>query len=61
MEDPQAVTVDNVNDDLFLYQAAVENCDDLHASEEDLALVRGAFFVLPLWADQGSCAHKCVC
>ena len=39
MEDPQAVTVDNVNDDLFLYQAAVENCDDLHASEEDLALV----------------------
>ena len=39
MEDPQAVTEDNVNDDLFLYQAAVENCDDLHASEEDLALV----------------------
>ena len=29
----------NVNDDVFLYQAAVENRDDLHASEEDLALV----------------------
>ena len=23
----------------IVYQAAVENCDDLHASEEDLALV----------------------
>ena len=36
---PQVVTEDNVNDDVFLYQAAVENRDDLHASEEDLALV----------------------
>ena len=35
VEDPQVVTEDNV----FLYQAAVENRDDLHASEEDLALV----------------------
>ena len=33
------MTEDNVNDDVFLYQAAVENRDDLHASEEDLALV----------------------
>ena len=39
VEDPQVVTEDNVNDDVFLYQAAVENRDDLHASEEDLALV----------------------
>ena len=39
LEDPQVVTEDNVNDDVFLYQAAVENRDDLHASEEDLALV----------------------
>ena len=39
LEDPQVVTEDNANDDVFLYQAAVENCDDLHASEEDLALV----------------------
>ena len=29
---------DNV-DEVFLYQAAVENRDDLHASKEDLALV----------------------
>ena len=39
LEDPQVVTEDNVNDDVFLYQAAVENRDNLHASEEDLALV----------------------
>ena len=39
LEDPQIVTEDNINDDVFLYQAAVENQDDLHASEEDLALV----------------------
>ena len=39
LEDPQVVTEDNANDDVFLYQAAVENRDDLHASEEDLALV----------------------
>ena len=32
------MTEDNVNDDVFLYQAAVENRDDLHASEEYLAL-----------------------
>ena len=38
MEDPQVVTEDNVNDDVFLYQAA-EIRDDLHASEEDLASV----------------------
>ena len=38
LEDPQVVTEDNVNDDMFLYQAA-ENRDDLHASKEDLALV----------------------
>ena len=25
VEDPQVVTEDNVNDDVFLYQAAVEN------------------------------------
>ena len=31
--------VDYANDNVFLYQATVENRDDLHASEEDLALV----------------------
>ena len=39
LEDPQVVTEDNANDDMFLYQAAVENRDNLHASKEDLALV----------------------
>ena len=33
------MTEDNANDDVFLYQAAVENRDNLHASKEDLALV----------------------
>ena len=38
LEDPQVVIEDNV-DEVFFYQVAVENRDDLHAGEADLALV----------------------
>ena len=34
LEDPQVVTEDNVNDDVFLYQAAVENRDDLQRARK---------------------------